>query len=137
MLQEQYIISSERNYIQQQWYNQIQANMFTLGAIIRQPSTSQITNQEKIVVIYSGKYSIQVISKSRVLPEKLLLAKVTQEIPPTKLSWNLRLYKTENGQFMKGGTPDNEFSKTQRLGHIFSQDCGKSLRSVCGRIICT
>jgi len=86
----------------------------TLGAIIRLPPICQMTNYQKIIVLYSGKYCNREISYSRILPDELLVAQMIQEI-----LWcfcNLiSYYKPETRWFMKGETSDNESWKTQRL----------------------
>lgn len=73
-------------------------------------------------VLYSGKYGIWEILYSRIFPDKLLVAQMTQEIP-----WHFcnltSYYKTENGWFMKDETSDIEYWKTHKLYHIVSQHC--------------
>ena len=97
-------------------------NMFNMGVIIRWPTICQMMNYQKITVLYSWKYGIWEISYSRILPDKLLVAQMTQEIP-----WHFcnltSYYKTENGWFMKDETSDIEYLKTHKLYHIVSQHC--------------
>jgi len=79
-------------------------NMFNIGCNYKAtPPICQMTNYQKIVVLYSGKYGIWEISYSRILPDELLVAQMNQEIP-----WHFcnlsSYYKPETGWFMKGET---------------------------------